>query len=116
MRTFAAARPDFCTMNDEILNRPASALPSSCDILIIGAGPAGSACARWLAQAGRDVVLVDAQTFPREKTCGDGLVPDSLAALKRLGLYEAVMAQAQAVTRAHCVGPSGGAVDVPGEM
>jgi geranylgeranyl reductase family protein len=103
-------------MNDAIPKRSAAALPASCDILVVGAGPAGSACARWLAQAGRDVVLVDAQAFPREKTCGDGLVPDALAALKRLGLYEAVMARAQPVGHAHCVGPSGGAVDVPGEM
>lgn len=97
-------------------NLPAADLPSSCEFLVIGAGPAGSACARWLAQAGREVVLVDAHSFPREKTCGDGLVPDSLAALRRLGLYEAVMAKAQPVGRAHCVGPRGGAVDVPGEM
>ncbi|MDN3919917.1 NAD(P)/FAD-dependent oxidoreductase [Roseateles violae] len=103
-------------MTDTLLNRPAAELPACCEFLVIGAGPAGSACARWLAQAGREVVLIDAQSFPREKTCGDGLVPDSLAALKRLGLYEAVMAKAQAVTHAHCVGPAGGAVDVPGEM
>lgn len=103
-------------MNDAILNLPADELPARCEILVIGAGPAGSACARWLAQAGRDVVLVDAQRFPREKTCGDGLVPDSLAALDRLGLKQRVLAEAQGVAVAHCVGPSGGAVDVPGEM
>lgn len=103
-------------MTDAVLNLPADQLPAHCDVLVIGAGPAGSACARWLARAGRDVVLVDAQCFPREKTCGDGLVPDSLAALARLGLKERVLAEAQAVALAHCVGPRGGAVDVPGEM
>jgi len=41
-------------------------LPSSCTILIIGAGPAGSACARVLAQAGVDVVLVDQQPQGRD--------------------------------------------------
>ncbi|MBB4843945.1 geranylgeranyl reductase family protein [Paucibacter oligotrophus] len=98
------------------LNRPASELPTQCEFLVIGAGPAGSACARMLALAGRDVVLVDAQAFPREKTCGDGLVPDALAALQRLGLRETVMARAQKVSHARCIGPSGGAVEVPGEM
>jgi len=91
-------------------------LPSSCEFLVVGAGPAGSACARVLAQAGREVLLIDAQSFPRDKTCGDGLVPDALAALARLGLKERVLAQAQAVQHAHCVGPRGGFVDVPGEM
>ena len=91
-------------------------LPAEADILVIGAGPAGSAAARVLASAGRGVLFVDSQAFPRDKTCGDGLVPDALAALARLGLKERVLAQAQAVSFAHCVGPRGGFVDVPGEM
>jgi len=91
-------------------------LPPEVEILVIGAGPAGSAAARVLATAGREVLLVDSQAFPRDKTCGDGLVPDALAALTRLGLKERVLAQAQAVSFAHCVGPRGGFVDVPGEM
>ena len=33
--------------------------PSHCDVLVVGAGPAGSACAQWLARQGLDVVLVD---------------------------------------------------------
>jgi flavin-dependent dehydrogenase len=48
-------------------NQALSALPGRCDTLVIGAGPAGSACARVLAQAGREVMLIDAQPFPREK-------------------------------------------------
>ncbi|MBV8500614.1 MAG: geranylgeranyl reductase family protein [Paucibacter sp.] len=91
-------------------------LPASCDVLVIGAGPAGSAAARVLAGAGREVVLIDSQDFPRDKTCGDGLVPDALAALARLGLKDRVMAEARPVRFAHCVGPRGGFVDVPGEM
>lgn len=37
------------------------------DILVVGAGPAGSATAAWAARAGLDVMLVDAETFPRDK-------------------------------------------------
>ena len=97
-------------------NLPLDVLPSACDLLVVGAGPAGSACALMLAQAGRQVVLVDAQAFPRDKVCGDGLVPDTHAALRRLGLLDAVLAQAKVAGFAHCVAPSGSAIDVPGAL
>ena len=57
-----------------------------------GAGPAGSAAAAWAARAGRDVVLADAATFPRDKPCGDGLTPRAIAELDRLGLGDWVRA------------------------
>jgi geranylgeranyl reductase family protein len=57
-------------------------------VLVVGAGPAGSAAAAWLARAGHDVVLVDAAVFPRDKTCGDGLTPRAIAELARLGLED----------------------------
>ena len=84
---------------------------------MIGAGPAGSACARTLARAGVDVLLADQHAFPRDKVCGDGLIPDAHAALARLGVLDQVMAQ-RATRRAivGCVGPRGGRVDVPGTM
>ena len=91
-------------------------LPLNCDVLVVGAGPAGSACARVFAQAGVDVVLVDQHAFPRDKVCGDGLIPDAYAALRRLGVLDEVMAHAQPVGLVGCVGPSGGRVDVPGTM
>ena len=91
-------------------------LPTRCTVLIIGAGPAGSACARVLAQAGVDVVLIDQQPQGRDKICGDGLIPDAHAALARLGLLERVMAQAQAVAHVACVGPRGGRIEVPGHL
>ncbi len=94
----------------------ASSLPDRCDVLVIGAGPAGSACAQWLAQQGLDVVLVDQQAFPRDKVCGDGLIPDAHRALQRLGVHAEVMAQAQAVRHVACIGPRGGRVDVPGRV
>jgi menaquinone-9 beta-reductase len=61
-------------------------IPSSADVLVVGAGPAGSAAAAWAARAGLDVVLADAATFPRDKPCGDGLTPRAVAELRRLGL------------------------------
>lgn len=103
-------------MNVPDWNQPLAALPERCEVLVVGAGPAGSACARLLAHAGHDVVLVDAQAFPRDKVCGDGLVPDTHAALRRLGVHERVMALAHRAKAAQCVAPSGGVIDVPGEL
>ena len=53
---------------------------------MVGAGPSGSAAAAWAARAGRDVLVVDAAEFPRDKACGDGLTPRAVAELERLGL------------------------------
>jgi len=90
--------------------------PLSCGVLVVGAGPAGSACAQWLARAGIDVVLVDAHAFPRDKICGDGLIPDAHAALRKLGVLDEVMASAQRAGHVACIGPRGGRVDVPGTL
>jgi geranylgeranyl reductase family protein len=90
--------------------------PAACRVLVVGAGPAGSAAARVLAQAGLDVVLVDQQPQGRDKICGDGLIPDAHAALARLGLLDAVMARAQRVAHVGCIGPRGGRIDVPGQL
>jgi geranylgeranyl reductase family protein len=56
------------------------------DVLVVGAGPAGSATAAWLARHGVEVLLTDAAVFPRDKTCGDGLTPRAIGELERLGL------------------------------
>ncbi|MEZ5191569.1 MAG: FAD-dependent monooxygenase [Nocardioides sp.] len=58
----------------------------STDVLVVGAGPAGSAAAAWSARLGLDTLLVDAAVFPRDKTCGDGLTPRAIGELQRLGL------------------------------
>lgn len=60
----------------------------SCDVLVVGGGPAGSSAAYWLAQAGLNVICVEKKHFPREKTCGDGLTPRSVRQLYDMGLGE----------------------------
>lgn len=55
-------------------------------MVVVGAGPAGSAAAAWAARAGRDVLVIDSASFPRDKACGDGLTPRAVAELRRLGL------------------------------
>ncbi len=86
------------------------------DVLIIGAGPAGSACARVLARGGLRVRIVDQHPHGRDKTCGDGLIPDAHKALARLGLLDEVMRLAEPVAHVACIGPRGGRVDVPGSL
>ena len=53
---------------------------------MVGAGPAGSTTAFYLAQAGLDVLLLEKSRFPREKVCGDGLTPRAVKALIGMGV------------------------------
>lgn len=55
------------------------------DAVVVGAGPAGIAAALMLKRAGRDVVVIDKATFPRDKCCGDGLTTGALRILDELG-------------------------------
>ncbi|MFE9634103.1 geranylgeranyl reductase family protein [Streptomyces sp. NPDC006463] len=55
-------------------------------VIVVGAGPAGSAAATDLARAGVDVLLLEKSGFPREKVCGDGLTPRGVYQLVRLGV------------------------------
>ena len=69
--------------------------PTRTDVLVVGAGPAGSAAAAWAADAGHDVLLADAAVFPRDKACGDGLTPRAIAELDGLGLGDWVRSRAR---------------------
>jgi geranylgeranyl reductase family protein len=57
-----------------------------CDVLVVGAGPAGSAVAAGLARAGRDVLLVEARSHPRAKACAEYASPMIADELARLGV------------------------------
>lgn len=61
-------------------------MATDCDVLVLGAGPAGSATAIALANAGFEVLLVDKKTFPRHKPCGEFLSPQCVPFLDELGL------------------------------
>ena len=58
------------------------------DVLVVGAGPAGSSAATYVARTGRDVTLIDSATFPRDKPCGDGLTPRAISELNAIGLSD----------------------------
>lgn len=59
-----------------------------CDVLISGGGPAGSALAFHLAKKGIQVLVVEAEKFPRDKVCGDGISPVALAELDKMGITQ----------------------------
>ena len=63
--------------------RPAA---DEADVIVVGAGPTGSATAFYLAQAGLNVLLLEKSRFPREKVCGDGLTPRAVKALIGMGI------------------------------
>ena len=65
---------------------PSGVRVQSADVIVVGAGPAGSSTAAYLAMAGLDVLLLEKATFPREKVCGDGLTPRAVRELITLGI------------------------------
>ena len=71
----------------QALGTPAPSGRHDCDVVVIGGGPGGSATAAMLAKHGHDVVLIEKDAYPRDKTCGDGLTPRAVVALQQLGLY-----------------------------
>lgn len=58
------------------------------EVIVVGAGPAGSAAAMSLSQQGHDVLLLDRQTFPRDKACGDGIPAGVIEFLWEMGMKE----------------------------
>jgi geranylgeranyl reductase family protein len=86
------------------------------DTVIVGAGPAGAIAALHLAGGGRRVTVLDRHVFPRDKVCGDGLIPDALRCLERAGLRERVTAHGYATGTVSVYSPHQIRADVPGEF
>jgi len=66
------------------------------DVIVVGAGPAGATTATILAQKGMDVLLLDRDSFPRDKTCGDAVPSGAIETLGKLGMKDKIE---QAVSR-----------------
>ncbi len=77
------------------------------DVVVVGAGPAGSATAILLAERGWSVLLLDKASFPRPKICGEYLSPESARILDRLGVLKEVDASAQPIAGMRIVAPDG---------
>lgn len=82
-------------------------------MIIVGAGPAGTAAAIELARAGADVTVIDKAAFPRDKCCGDGLTSGALRHLDYLGLDPADVPTWQPVTNVWITRPSGDTMLLP---
>src|SRR5262249_39568383 len=86
------------------------------DVVVIGAGPAGCASAIAARRRGLSVCVVDKATFPRDKTCGDGLTTNALRLLEQLGLSRAALegeAGYERVADVVLVAPGGRAIELP---
>jgi len=84
------------------------------DAIIVGAGPAGSSCALFLANSGRKVLLLDKAAFPREKVCGDAFSGKSIGIARELGLLPKLSSLPHGIVRGlTMVSPNGKKVDVP---
>ena len=82
-------------------------------MVIVGAGPAGSAAAIDLVRKGIKVILLDKAVFPRDKCCGDGLTTDALRILDQLGLSPESITNWNAVTDAVIYSPKGRKATLP---
>ena len=83
------------------------------EVVIVGGGPAGSACALGLLRRGIDVTLVERQSFPRRKVCGEYLNGGAVAALDALGIGSAVRAVARPLAGIRLVPPQTEAIELP---
>lgn len=77
------------------------------DVLVVGAGPGGSAAAHGLAQAGLDVLLLDRAEFPRDKTCGDCLTHGAVVVAREMGALPELLAAGYPIHDFEVVSPRG---------
>ena len=83
------------------------------DVVIVGAGPAGSAAAHYLSLRGLNVLLLDKFTFPRDKTCGDALTPRALRVLDEMGMLEDLLKVGHSLNDVAFFSPKGYSVVAP---
>lgn len=86
---------------------------TSVETVVVGAGPAGAAAAHRLATAGREVLLLDKSTFPRDKFCGDGLTTLCLRQLEDMGVSVSELPSFAPVHGAVIRSPKGRVLDIP---
>lgn len=95
---------------------PVSDSPRStvtCDVLVVGAGPAGIAAALELKRSGLDVLVIDKATFPRDKCCGDGLTTGALRVLESLDFDPALVPSWTPTSDVWLRSPSGREMSMP---
>ncbi|MEW5796254.1 MAG: geranylgeranyl reductase family protein [Candidatus Zixiibacteriota bacterium] len=85
-------------------------------VIVVGAGPAGAICALTLARAGHKVLLLDKAAFPRDKVCGDLLIPDAVDLLQSIDLLENVKERAVAHRAVRIFSPGRTDFVVPGRF
>lgn len=84
------------------------------DVIVVGGGPGGSACAAFLGKAGKKVLLLEKAKFPRDKTCGDAISGKSMRVLRELGLTMEIERNPHAVIRGVIFSsPNGNVVNIP---
>lgn len=66
-------------------------LPVIYDVAIVGAGPAGSTCAWYLAQQGHRVVILERKRFPRDKICGDAVCSQAQVHLRQMRVLQKII-------------------------
>ena len=84
------------------------------DVIVVGAGPAGSICALSLVRTGATVGIVDKSRFPRDKACGDVIGPKAVRILRSLGITRPE--SALEVSDVNIIGPGGSTVRLPSEQ
>jgi menaquinone-9 beta-reductase len=88
-------------------------MPADVDVLVVGAGPAGTAAGLAARRRGLDVLVVDKAKFPRDKTCGDGLTTAALRLLERLGVDLRPLPGYMPIRETVLVSPSGRRTSLP---